>query len=168
MYRGHESPIFLQVAMITKEQIIEIVEEKTGDDLFLVDVTVSSENEIVVVIDGDNGVNIKRCIEISRHVEGSLDRDTEDFKLDVLSFGLEEAFKLPRQYKKNIGREINVLTDDSKEIKGLLREADNNGIVLEEHRKEKIEGKKKKELVVYTYELSYEQIKSAKNVISFK
>ena len=91
--------------MKDKNFIEEKVKEILGEgDLFLVEVKVSKNNNIQVFIDGDNGVKIQDCIDLSRQLEECLDRESEDFELSVLSFGLEEPLKMQRQYVKNIGR----------------------------------------------------------------
>ena len=154
--------------MIAKSTIEELVKEKLNDELFIVDINVSTSNMIHVFVDGFNGISIEKCIEISRHVEHSLDRDKEDFGLEVSSPGLNHGFKVLEQYIKNIGRNIEVLTEDDKSLEGLLKAADEQGIVLETSNKEKVEGHKKKQPVIREYNMKYNEIKSAKAVISFK
>lgn len=154
--------------MIAKSTIEELVKEKLDDELFIVDIKVSTSNMIHVFVDGFNGITIEKCIEISRHVEHSLDRDEEDFGLEVSSPGLTQSFKVLEQYKKYTGRNIEVLTEDEQNLEGLLKAADEQGIVLETSKKEKVEGHKKKQLIIKEYKLKYNEIKSAKAVISFK
>jgi len=89
--------------MIDKLKIAELVNEKLTEDQFLVDVTVSSSNVIHVMVDSDTGISINQIVEISRFIEGNLDREVEDFELSVFSAGLSEPFTLVRQYKKNVG-----------------------------------------------------------------
>jgi len=145
--KGIESPLFYYKNMIDKALIAELVNEKLTDDQFLVDVTVSSSNVIHIMVDSDTGISINQIVEISRFVEEKLDRETEDFELSVFSAGLSEPFRLVRQYKKNIGIEIDVLLNNGKKMSGLLKNADDQGIDLELTTKEKIEGSKKKEPV---------------------
>lgn len=153
--------------MILKENIIRLVEDKiAGTNLFLVDVSVSTSSKIMVLVDTDAGITVEECIALSRFLENSLDRDTEDFELEVSSPGLSQPFKVQRQYVKNIGREISVLTADNQKIKGKLLSAGDSGIEMETILIKKTDKKKKvKEQAVIR--LAFDQIKSAKVVISF-
>ncbi|MDC1106621.1 ribosome assembly cofactor RimP, partial [Prolixibacteraceae bacterium] len=137
-------------------------------DLFLVDLTVSSSNVITVVVDSDTSVNVDTCIELSRQVEHNLDRESEDFELSVYSAGLGEPLKLPRQYTKNLGRELDVVTSLGEKYVGVLKEADQDKFIIEESKKERVEGKKKKIVVTTEHSFSYTDIKTAKVVVSFK
>jgi ribosome maturation factor RimP len=154
--------------MIATETIEELVKERLDDKLFIVEINVSKSNVIHVYIDGPDGITIEQCIAISRHIEHSLDRDDGDFELEVSSPGLTESFKVLEQYYKYTGREIEVVDLEGKKLSGLLKKADENGIVLETSQREKVEGHKKKQLVVREHKLKYNEIKSAKAVISFK
>ncbi len=153
--------------MIDKVKIAELVNEKLTDDQFLVDVTVSSANVIHVMVDSDTGISINQIVEISRYVEGKLDRDAEDFELSVFSAGLSEPFRLVRQYKKNIGGEIELVLTNGQKMVGLLCSADDHGVELEVSAKEKIEGSKKKELVKRIHHFEYSVIKEAKTILKF-
>ena len=154
--------------MINKEIVIKLVEEKFDEKMFLVEITVSENNLINVFVDSFDGMTIDKCIEISRYIEHNFDREVEDFGLQVSSPGLTEKFKVKQQYFKYQGREIELVTNENQELKGLLKKATEEGIVIETTSKEKIEGQNKKQLVVREYELKYEEIKSAKAVITFK
>jgi len=134
-----------------------------GTDKFLVDLHVSKDNRINVSIDGDNGINIDDCIELSRYIESHLDRDVEDFELNVASAGLDTPLKLLRQYKKNVGRSLRVelMTGEIKE--GVLVEATDDKIALELD----LPKKQKKEGVSSGFECPYSEIKTAKIVIKF-
>ena len=165
--KGIESPLFYYKNMIDKVLIAELVNEKLTDDQFLVEVTVSSSNVIHIMVDSDTGISINQIVEISRFVEEKLDRETEDFELSVYSAGLSEPFSLLRQYKKNIGVEIEVLFTNGQKLNGLLKNADELGIGLEVSTKEKIEGSKKKELLTRVHSIGYSEIKEAKQVLKF-
>ena len=154
--------------MIDANTIRNLVEEKLTEEMFIVEIHVSSGNNISVTIDSDSGLSINECIKMSRHVEHSLDRDQEDFALEVSSPGLTESFKVLRQYRKYTGRDIEVKTIEGEKLTGLLKSADENGIELETTKRVKVEGKKKKTLVTQTYSLSFDQIRTAKCVIAFK
>ena len=153
--------------MIDKVKIAELVNEKLTDDQFLVDVTVSSSNVIDIMVDSDTGISINQIVEISRFVESNLDREVEDFELSVFSAGLSEPLSLVRQYKKNVGSEIDVLLTSGQKLTGILIKADDQGIDLEVTTKEKSEGSKKKELVTRVHSLGYPEIKEAKKVLKF-
>lgn len=154
--------------MIDKLKVRNLVEEKLEENMFLVDITVSSANVINVYIDSFNGLTIEQCINISRHLEHSFDREDEDFELQVSSPGLTESFKVIEQYRKYMGREIVVLTETGIKLEGKLVEATNDDILIEISKREKVEGQKKKQLIVKEHKLIYEEISSAKAVISFK
>ena len=150
--------------MIDKVEILDLIREVLdGTDKFLVDLHVSKDNRINVSIDGDNGINIDDCIELSRHIEGNLDREKEDFELNVASAGLDSPLKLLRQYKKNVGRSLKVETMDGEVKEGVLMEATDEKIIL----KLELTKKQKKEGVSDAFECQYEQIKIAKIVIKF-
>eukprot|EP00736_Rhodelphis_marinus_P005413 Rmarinus@m.27962 len=148
--------------MITESIIKQLVEEKIeGTDMFLVSAQVLPSNRIRVYVDAVNGLDVKACVQISRHIEGSLDREQEDFELEVSSPGLSEPFQHPLQYQKNVGRGIKVLTNDGNRAKGKLVKFENNAITIEPEAK-----KKKEQAEPITIPLS--EIKEAKTVISFK
>lgn len=154
--------------MITKQKITELVEEVMTDGLFLVDLIVAPGNAIKVIIDGDTGVTISTCVKVSRQVEGNLDREVEDFSLEVMSAGLDQPFRVERQYHKYLNKSIEVIDQNDIKLEGILKEVTSEGIQLETSKREKVEGKKKKQLIIRQHQFSYDQIKSAKCVISFK
>lgn len=154
--------------MINKDKVIKLVEERLDENMFLVDVTVSKNNVINVFVDSFDGITIDKCIEISRNVEHNLDRETEDFELQVSSPGLTEGFKVRNQYIKYKGREVEVDLVSGDHFEGLLKEVNDEGIILETSKREKVEGHKKKQLIVREHIFKYNDIKSAKAVITFK
>ncbi|MBS7343906.1 MAG: ribosome assembly cofactor RimP, partial [Parabacteroides sp.] len=142
--------------MIDKELIVKLVEEKLASSSnYLVDVAVQPGNIIVVEIDNDESVCIDDCVELSRYLEDHLDRDVEDFELEVGSAGITSPFKVLRQYQKNIGNEVEVLLTAGVKLTGVLKSADENGIVLTVEKQIKPEGAKRKVTVEedqpYTY-----------------
>jgi len=162
-------PILLEViVMIAKEIIEKLVKEKLDERMFIVDISVSSTNVIHIFVDSYDGMTIEQCIAISRHVEHSFDREEEDFALEVSSPGLTESFKVKEQYVKYTGKAIKIVTSDDQKLEGLLKSALDSGVVLETSGKGKVEGQKKKQLIVKEYNINYDDIKSAKAVISFK
>ncbi|HOI48353.1 MAG TPA: ribosome assembly cofactor RimP [Prolixibacteraceae bacterium] len=154
--------------MIAKEKIAALVHEKLGPEMFLVDLTVSPTNIIHVEIDSFLGVTIDNCVAISRHIESNLDREQEDFELQVSSAGLDQPFKVKQQFIKNTGREIELVTTQNAALKGRLVEATDSSIVFETVSKGKKEGERRKQEVVRTLTFTYEEIKKAKVIISFK
>ena len=102
-------------------------------DLFLIELKISEGNKINVVIDGDNGVNLQDCIDISRAIEHNLDREEEDFSLEVASAGATSLLRLARQYKKNLGRKLKVKKNSGEEIEAEITAADDNNITLESY-----------------------------------
>ena len=165
------SPLFIKrlLEMITKSEIVKLVEEKIeGTEYYIVDISVSSSNQIRVEIDGDKGDKINDCVQISRHIEGSYDREEVDFELTVSSAGMDQPFKILRQYQRYIGREVEIKTTDGQKTKGILVSADETAVLLETTRKEKIQGKKKKEIVIENKTVPMEQVKETKVIISFK
>ncbi|MBP5645104.1 MAG: ribosome assembly cofactor RimP [Bacteroidales bacterium] len=146
--------------MIEKIKILELVNAALdGSDKFLVNLKITPDNRIFVDIDGDNGVNIDDCIALSRAIESQLDRDEEDFELNVSSAGADQPLKLQRQYMKNIGRDLEVVTFDGERAEGTLEDASDNGIVI------RTAGTKKQAPETLRY--SYKDIKSARVVIKF-
>lgn len=137
------------------------------EHLFLIDFAINDANKISVVLDGDFGVNLQDCIDVSRAVEGNLDREEQDFSLEVASAGVSSPLKLVRQYKKNIGRTIKVKTISSQEIEAKLVTANDEKITLEWQAREPKKIGKGKETVDKKLELSYENIKEAVVIISF-
>ena len=154
--------------MIDKEIVKKLVEEKLDDKMFIVEITVNERNIINVFVDSYDGLTIDQCVNISRHVEHSFDREEEDFELQVSSPGLSEKFKVKEQYYKYIGRTIDVVTISDLKLEGIILSATNEGIIMETSDREVLEGHKKKQLVVKQHHLKYDEIKSAKAVISFK
>ncbi|MGX8712752.1 MAG: ribosome assembly cofactor RimP [bacterium] len=146
--------------MIEKIKILELVDKTLeGSEKFLVSLKITPDNRIFVDIDGDNGVTIDDCIALSRAIEGQLDRDEEDFELNVSSAGADQPLKLTRQYRKNVGRELEVVTVDGERAEGTLEDASDEGIVL------RTKGTKKQ--APETLRIAYKDIKSARVVLKF-
>lgn len=154
-------PLFFVLQMIQPEYIEKLVIEKLEDtNLFLVDVKVGSGNAIKVEIDGEKGVSIDNCVELSRHIEGNLDREQEDFELKVMSAGIGEPLKVDQQYIKNIGRNVDVVLIDGTHYRGKLLKASDE-VVIE------IPASKKKKTPEQAIELSKDQIKETRVRITF-
>jgi ribosome maturation factor RimP len=154
--------------MITVDKIQKLAEEKIAESSnFIVDIAVKPGNNIYIMLDNDNGLAISDCVEMSRFIESRLDRETEDFELHVSSPGLDKPFKTVRQYKKHIGKEVSVTTKDGKKLIGRLMKVSDEGIELETKTKELVAGKKGKQLIINNTNLTFNQIKETKLVISF-
>ncbi|SIQ04250.1 ribosome maturation factor RimP [Chryseobacterium sp. RU37D] len=152
-----------------RKRIEELLNEflETRKDLFLIDLKISAGDDITVILDGDNGVSLQDCLDASRAIEFNMDREEHDFSLQVMSAGLSEPLTTPRQFIKNIGREIEVLLNDSSEIEGELVKVDEERITLVlRYRKPKDIGKGKVD-VEEEKEISYSEIKKALVTIKF-
>jgi len=136
-------------------------------DLFLIDFTVGADNAIKIVIDGDKGVLVDDCIFISRAIEHNLDREAEDFSLQVLSSGATSPLVLPRQYKQHIGRHLEVKTNDSQTIEGKLIAANDTDVQLGWKTREPKPIGKGKVTVEKEATIAFEDIKEAKVKIKF-
>lgn len=136
-------------------------------DLFLIDLKISAGNDITVILDGDNGVSLQDCLDASRAIEFNMDREKHDFSLQVMSAGLSEPLSSPRQFRKNIGRELDVLMNDSTKIEAELAKVDEEKITLIlRYRKPKEIGKGKVD-VEEEKEIPYSEIKKALVAIKF-
>lgn len=155
--------------MIDKQMVIQLAEEKLASSgNYLVNVEIQPGNVIIVEIDNDEAVCIDDCVELSRFIEEHLDRDSEDFELEVGSAGITSPFKILRQYQKNIGKEVEVLLASGMKLTGILKSADENGIVLTVEKQVKPEGAKRKITVEEDLAYTYNEIKSTKYLIRFK
>ncbi len=152
--------------MIKKEQIEELVQPELSEEYFLVSVSIKKGNLIEVIIDGDNGVSIQKCVDVSRAIEGNLDRDSEDFELSVSSFGLGKPFRVFRQYQKHIGRHVEVTPEGSKPVSGAITSVSPDGFEIENESIER-EGKKKIK-VMKTEKFLFSEKPVVKSIISFK
>lgn len=150
--------------MITKEQILTLIEDKVKEEnLLLVDIQIKPTNKIFVYIDSEEGATIDKCVKISRAIEFNLNRDTEDFSLEVSTPGLDQAFKIPLQYKKNINKKVEVITLNGEKYTGKLLSYNNNKIEIEIEKKIK----NKKQTVIEMLKFDLEKIKSTKAIITF-
>ena len=155
--------------MIDKNVVTRIVDEwLEGKDYFLVDVTVTPDDKIVVEIDHAEGVWIDDCVELSRYIESKLDREEEDYELEVGSAGIGQPFKVLQQYYIHIGQEVEVMTKGGQKLTGVLKHADEEKFTVSVQKKVKMEGAKRPKLVEEDETFTYEQIKYTKYLISFK
>ena len=112
--------------MAFRDKVTQLLEDflEEREDLFLIELKISPSNDIAVVIDGDDGVTLQDCLDASRAIENNLDRELEDFSLQVHSFGLSGPLQNIRQYNKNLGRELDVTLNDDSEISDFVRHLD--------------------------------------------
>ena len=155
--------------MIEKRTVCQIVEEwLEGKDYFLVEVTVSPDDKIVVEIDHAEGVWIEDCVELSRFIESKLNREEEDYELEVGSAGIGQPFKVVQQYYNHIDGDVEVLTKTGRKLTGVLKDADEEKFVVGVEKKVKVEGAKRPQLVEEDETFRYEDIKYTKYLINFK
>jgi len=161
-------PLFIR-NMTFKNKVQELLDVALAErpELFLVDLSINDANKISINLDGDQGVNLQDCIDISRSIENSLDREEQDFSLEVASAGVSSPLKFVRQYKKNIGRILKVKTNTSEEIEAKLVTADEEKISLEWQAREPKKIGKGKETVQKKVDILYENIKEAIVIVSF-
>lgn len=155
--------------MIEKNLVKSVVEEwLEGKDYFLVDVEVTPDDRIVVEIDHADGVWIEDCVALSRFIEEHLNRDEEDYELEVGSAGIGQPFKVAQQYINCIGKQVEVLQADGKKVTGLLKSVDAPQFVVTIQEKQKVEGQKRPVIVDVDKAYSMDEVKYCKYVIDFK
>ena len=157
------------VIMDFRAKVEQLVHEflETRKDLYLVDLKISAGDDVTVILDGDEGLSLQDCLDASRAIEFNLDREEHDFSLQVMSPGLSEPLKLPRQFKKNMGREIEVLLNSDEKIQGEIVAVDEDKVtIVLRYRRPKLIGKGKED-VVENKEIPYTEIKKALVVIKF-
>ena len=154
--------------MTFKEKVNALVEEALSEraSVFLIDLTITDAFKIIVSLDGDNGVALQDCIDISRAIESNLDREEQDFSLEVASVGVGSPLKLIRQYKKNVGRTLIVKTG-TEIIEAELVEANDVFIILSWKAREPKKVGKGKETVQKELQLPYADIKEAIVTVTF-
>ena len=155
--------------MINKRTVTQIVEEWLEDkDYFLVELAIQQDNKIVVEIDHAEGVWIEDCVNLSRHIESKLNRDEEDFELEVGSAGVGQPFKVLQQYYNHIGREVEVATKKGEKKIGELIDVNEKEIKVVLEKRVKEAGKKRPKLVTVEEVIPFEEINYTKYLISFK
>lgn len=156
--------MLLLSVMINKETVKDLVIEFIKDrDIFLVEAKVSTANRITVLVNKPSGITIDECVEISRHIEANLDREKEDYELNVSSPGLSLPFKVREQYEMNIGNPVEVVDNDGVKLRGKLKNVQGEGFEIETEKK--IKGKKKE---IQEVSFNFDDIKSVKEIIRFK
>jgi len=149
--------------MIQQKVINDLLNEKlTGSDIFVCDIQISRSNVITVFIDGDHGVNIDHCSELSRFLEEKLDRDSEDYELRVSSFGADRPLLMKRQFPKHKGRTLHIVREDGTEITGVFESMDELSVYLKP-----LPAKSKKQEIPGLITVPFDSIREANVVISF-
>lgn len=155
--------------MIDKNVVTRIVDEwLEGKDYFLVDVTVSPDDKIIVEIDHAEGVWIDDCVELSRYIESKLNREEEDYELEVGSAGIGQPFKELKQYMIHLGKDVEVLDNNGKKWTGVLADVNDENFTVTVEVKIKPEGAKRPKLVEQNVTFTYDEIKYTKYLISFR
>jgi len=136
-------------------------------DCYLVSLSISDDNRIEVIIDSDGSVSLEQCAELNKYLNEHLDRDAEDYELEVSSAGLTSPLVLPRQFRKNIGNPVVALTTDGRKIHATLTAADDNNIELAYQVKQQLPGSKRKTLVEQKENFTYQQLKQVTYDLKF-
>lgn len=155
--------------MTFKEKVLDLLNKglESKPSLFLIDLTITDSNKIIVILDGDDGVQLQDCVDVSRSIDQNLDREELDFSLEVASVGVGSPLKMVRQYTKNVGRMLIVKLNDGTTIEAKLDEASDEQIVLSWEAREPKKVGKGKETVQKRKEISYNEIKEAIVTIIF-
>ena len=150
--------------MIEKSRIENIVSECIkGTDIFLVSVKASGSNRILVTVDTAAGISLDQCVDLHRRIETNIDRNSEDFELQVSSPGLDSQFVVIEQYRKNEGKKVEVINLEGEKFTGILKNVTRGGFDLETEIKVKGKGKEIKDLP-----FNFDQIKTVKAVLTIK
>ena len=149
-----------------KAVVQEYVDGKEG--YFVVDVTVGGDNTVAVEVDSESGFSIDECVELTRFIESRIDREKEDYELEVGSPGLTSPFKVIEQYHKFEGQEVEVLDKEGKKQTGVLCDVTPDGFAVDITTREKVEGQKRKQLVTRRHQFRYDEVKHTKYSIKFK
>lgn len=156
--------------MIDKELLKEtVLDAIKGTGVYLVDITVSPDNDIVVEIDSNDGVDLDVCADITRKIEAKFDRDKEDYSLEVGSSGITAPFKVVEQYTKNLGKEVEIYTKDGRKIIGTLAavDGDTNSFTVEVPTKAKEPGAKRPTVQMVPEHLKMDECRSVKHHFKF-
>ena len=172
MIQGADSPLILcpltNKYMKVSEIIDAIESEIVARGLYIIEVTVSKDNDVEVTIESEEGkVELEDCVAISRFFETKFDRETEDYSLTVTSAGLDQPFKVLKQYMKAVGSKVEVQFKGGKKMIAVLEAADEESITLRYSQKEAVEGRKKKEIVEHVDRFNMDKVNSVRPHLSF-
>lgn len=152
--------------MIDKDKVQSIVAPKVeADGNFIVEVSVDADNNIRIVVDSEAGIPISYCEELDALVETALDRDVEDYSLEVSSAGIGCEFKVLGQFRKNIGNQVEVTMPNGAWVRGTLVDVSDEGFDIETEEKRKVEGEKKKQIVKTVTHYAHSSVRSVKDII---
>jgi ribosome maturation factor RimP len=155
--------------MIDKVSVNQLIGEYVHEkELFLVDLNISPDNRIRIEIDSFAGISIDDCADLTQFIHSKLDRDEEDYELEVSSAGIGSPFKIHQQYLKHVGREVDVVTAQGRKLNGVLKSVTEEGIQLTTTQMVKPEGAKRKTTVHEDVYLTFKDIKTTKLIIRFK
>jgi len=144
--------------------IKDLLKEK---EIFLVSLDINASNNIRLVIDSMKGVTLSECVQLNRAIEKGLNRNHEDFNIEVTSPGLGTPFKVREQYVKNIGKEVEVILKTGQKVNGMLIQTDDNNFIIEQDKQVRIEGEKKMQRIKERVSFFYGAVSKVKNVIKF-
>ena len=172
MIQGADSPLILCTVINKYMKISEIIDaidsEIVARGLYIIEVTVSKDNDVEVTIESEEGkVELEDCVAISRFFETKFDRETEDYSLTVTSAGLDQPFKVLKQFVKALGKKVEVQLKGGKKMVAVLEAADEESITLRYSQKEAVEGKKKKEVVEHVDRFTMDQVNSVRPFVEF-
>ena len=172
MIQGADSPLILCTVINKYMKISEIIDaidsEIVARGLYIIEVTVSKDNDVEVTIESEEGkVELEDCVAISRFFETKFDRETEDYSLTVTSAGLDQPFKVLKQFVKAVGKKVEVQLKGGKKMVAVLEAADEDSITLKYSQKEAVEGKKKKEIVEHIDRFTMDQVNSVRPFVEF-
>lgn len=154
--------------MLSKKKILGLIDSLLIEkELFIISLEINTANNIKLIVDSMKGVGIAECVALSRAIEHNLDRDEEDFELEVFSAGLTEPYTIKEQYLKNIGNEIEVVLKAGSKEKGILCAVNDEDFSIEQEKKVKVEGKKKKQQIKEIMSFTYAECSKVKSVIKF-
>ena len=172
MIQGADSPLILCTVINKYMKISEIIDaidsEIVARGLYIIEVTVSKDNDVEVTIESEEGkVELEDCVAISRFFETKFDRETEDYSLTVTSAGLDQPFKVLKQFVKAVGKKVEVQLKGGKKMVAVLEAADEDSVTLKYSQKEAVEGKKKKEIVEHIDRFTMDQVNSVRPFVEF-
>ena len=172
MIQGADSPLILCTVINKYMKISEIIDaiesEIVARGLYIIEVTVSKDNDVEVTIESEEGkVELEDCVAISRFFETKFDREAEDYSLTVTSAGLAQPFKVLKQFVKAVGKKVEVQLKGGKKMVAVLEAADEESITLKYSQKEAVEGKKKKETLEHVDRFTMDQVNSVRPFVEF-
>ena len=172
MIQGARRPPYFMHFRKQMMKISDIIDAIGGEIVargcFIVDISVSKDNDIVLTIESENGkIELDDCVSLSRFFETKFDREVEDYSLTVSSAGLDQPFKVFKQYQKALGSKVEVSLKGGRKMVAVLEAADEESIMLKYSAKEAVEGKKKKEIVEHVDRFTMDQVNAVRPFIEF-